>query len=399
MNYTKKLYIFITLLTVPSINALDLYYPNEVWEETSPESQNVDSVKVQKLIDLSFEDDSTMSVLIIKNGKIIGEKYAEGYDLNSYGTSWSMAKSFYAALIGISIENGEINSLDDPVSDYLDYFNDERSDITLRDLLDMSSGLEYPRHQHEKMFFWKDHVEYSKNVGVEKPAGTKFEYNNVNSMLLGEILLSATGIKADTLLRERILNPIGNSDYKLWRDEVGNVLTYCCMDMSAREYSRFGLLFARNGNWDGNQIISEDFVNETFQTVWETPNWWTDSKRWYSLHWWVSKYDDESKIFNASGRFGQYIFVDRENDVIFTRLTKYNNTDFGSQQRWGILGNIVKWMGIETAIGVSRFLLNIGLVERGPDVNAPNTEQEGSSKEFYEKYPEIIDAMADLSRD
>ena len=56
-------------------------------------------------------------------------------------------------------------------------------------------------------------------------------------------------------------------------------------------------------------------------------------------------------------------------------------------------------MGIETAIGVSRFLLNIGLVERGPDVNAPNTEQEGSSKEFYEKYPEIIDAMADLSRD
>ena len=80
-------------------------------------------------------------------------------------------------------------------------------------------------------------------------------------------------------------------------------------------------------------------------------------------------------------------------------LKKYNNTDFGSQQRWGILGNIVKWMGIETAIGVSRFLLNIGLVERGPDVNAPNTEQEGSSKEFYEKYPEIIDAMADLSRD
>ena len=117
------------------------------------------------------------------------------------------------------------------------------------------------------------------------------------------------------------------------------------------------------------------------------------------MHWWVSKYDDESKIFNASGRFGQYIFVDRENDVIFTRLTKYNNTDFGSQQRWGMVGSVVKWMGIETAIGVSRFLLNMGLVERGPDVNAPNTEQEGSSKEFYEKYPEIIDAMADLSRD
>ena len=73
--------------------------------------------------------------------------------LNSHGTSWSMAKSYYAALIGISIDRGEINSLDDKVSVYLDYFDDERSDITLRDLLDMSSGLDFPSHEHEKMFF------------------------------------------------------------------------------------------------------------------------------------------------------------------------------------------------------------------------------------------------------
>jgi CubicO group peptidase (beta-lactamase class C family) len=310
-----------------------------------------------------------------------------------------MAKSFYAALVGISIEEGEINSLDDPVADYLDYFNDDRSDIRIRDLLDMSSGLEYPEHQHEKMFFRKDHLQYSKDIEVEKPAGTKFEYNNINSMLLGDILFEVTGLKADTLLRERILNHIGNSDYKLWRDESGNVLTYCCIDMSAREYSRFGLLFARNGNWEGNQLISEDFVNETFQTVWETPSWWTNSKRYYSLHWWVSKYDDESKIFNASGRFGQYIFVDRENDLIFTRLTKYNDSDYGSIQKWGILGYIVSWMGVETAIGVSRFLINTGLIKRSSNVNTPNTEAEGSSKEFYEQYGEIVDAMADLSRD
>ena len=399
MNHSLKMYIFTILFFISSVNSSEVYYPNETWEVASPESQNVKSTRVQKLIDMSFEDDATMSVVIIKNGKIIGEQYAEGYDSNSYGTSWSMAKSFYAALIGISIEEGEINSLDDPVADYLDYFNDDRSDIRIRDLLDMSSGLEYPEHQHEKMFFRKDHLQYSKDIEVEKPAGTKFEYNNINSMLLGDILFEVTGLKADTLLRERILNHIGNSDYKLWRDESGNVLTYCCIDMSAREYSRFGLLFARNGNWEGNQLISEDFVNETFQTVWETPSWWTNSKRYYSLHWWVSKYDDESKIFNASGRFGQYIFVDRENDLIFTRLTKYNDSDYGSIQKWGILGYIVSWMGVETAIGVSRFLINTGLIKRSSNVNTPNTEAEGSSKEFYEQYGEIVDAMADLSRD
>ena len=399
MNHSLKMYIFTIVFFISSVNSSEVYYPNDTWEVVSPESQNIKSSRVQKLIDMSFEDDATMSVVIIKNGKIIGEQYAEGYDSYSYGTSWSMAKSFYAALIGISIEEGEINSLDDPVADYLDYFNDDRSDITIRDLLDMSSGLEYPEHQHEKMFFRKDHLQYSKDIGVEKPAGTKFEYNNINSMLLGDILFEVTGLKADTLLRERILNHIGNSDYKLWRDESGNVLTYCCIDMSAREYSRFGLLFARNGNWEGNQLISEDFVNETFQTVWETPSWWTNSKRYYSLHWWVSKYDDESKIFNASGRFGQYIFVDRENDLIFTRLTKYNDLDYGSVQKWGILGYIVSWMGVETAIGVSRFLINTGIIKRSTNVNTPNTEAEGSSKEFYDQYGEIVDAMADLSRD
>ena len=399
MNHSLKMYIFTIVFFISTVNSSEVYYPNDTWEVVSPESQNIKSSRVQKLIDMSFEDDATMSVVIIKNGKIIGEQYAEGYDSDSYGTSWSMAKSFYAALIGISIEEGEINSLDDPVADYLDYFNDDRSDITIRDLLDMSSGLEYPEHQHEKMFFRKDHLQYSKDIGVEKPAGTKFEYNNINSMLLGDILFEVTGLKADTLLRERILNHIGNSDYKLWRDESGNVLTYCCIDMSAREYSRFGLLFARNGNWEGNQLISEDFVNETFQKVWETPSWWTNSKRYYSLHWWVSKYDDESKIFNASGRFGQYIFVDRENDLIFTRLTKYNDSDYGSVQKWGILGYIVSWMGVETAIGVSRFLINTGIIKRSTNVNTPNTEAEGSSKEFYEQYGEIVDAMADLSRD
>ena len=154
---------------------------------------------ISKLLDLSFSDDATQAVVVVKNGKIISEKYADGYDIDSHGTSWSMAKSYYAALVGISIDRGEIKSLDERVSSYLDYFNDERSDITIRDLLDMSSGLDFPSHEHEKMFFQTDHLAYAKEVGVEKDAGIKFEYNNVNSMLMGDILLEATGKKADAV--------------------------------------------------------------------------------------------------------------------------------------------------------------------------------------------------------
>ena len=375
------------------------YFPeSDNWEISSPEVEGIKSSKVDKLMEMSFVDNATQAVVVIKNGKIISEQYADGYDMNSHGTSWSMAKSYYAALIGISIDKGEIGSLDDAVAKYLDYFNDERSSITLRDLLDMSSGLDFPSHEHEKMFFQADHLDYAKQVGVEKDAGIKFEYNNVNSMLLGDILLEATGKKADVLFEERILQPLGINDYKLWKDEKGNVMTYCCVDMSARNYSKFGLLFARDGLWKDEQLISKAFVDETFQVVWNlTPERFTDLNRGYSLHWWISKYDDESKIFNTSGKFGQFTFVDRENDVIVTRITKYNQQDSGSVQKWGVM-KYLRWAGIENAINIGRKLIESGSIEAGDDVITPFTDEKGESKEFYENYADIIDAIADLSR-
>ena len=397
----RNLYILALLLAVGLVipdSSESAVFPGDEWTTKSASDLDIDQGKVDRLFDLSFEDDATQAVVLIKDGYLIGERYAEGFNADSFGTSWSLAKSFYASLIGISIDRGEIKSLDDKVSDYLDYFNDERSDITIRDILNMASGLQFPEHEHELMFFKKDHLAYAKNIGVEKKPNTLFEYNNVNSMLLGDILLVATGKKADELLNERILKPIGAENSTLWRDSSDNVLTYCCIDMSARDYSRFGLLFSRNGKWVQDQIISSDYVNETFTPYWEfTPERFTDLNRGYSLHWWFSKNDDEGQIFNASGKFGQYIFVDRKNDVIFTRITKYFPTT-GSKQDWGILERFnVK--DIERFLKISRFLEAIGLLDMDDDIKTPNTRSEGESEEFYSSYPEIIDAMADLSRD
>ena len=396
LNMNAFSLLFSAILFSLSVSAA--YFPdNQSWIKSSPEEEGVSTEKVNKLIDLSFSDDATQAVVVVKNGKIISEKYADGYDINSHGTSWSMAKSYYAALVGISIDRGEIKSLDERVANYLDYFNDARSDITIRDLLDMSSGLDFPSHEHEKMFFQTDHLAYAKEVGVEKDAGIKFEYNNVNSMLIGDILFQATGKKADLLFIERILQPLQISDYKLWKDEMGNVMTYCCVDMSARDYSKIGLLFSRNGVWNDEQLIPKKFIDETFRVVWETPSRFTDYKRYYSLHWWVSKYDEESKIFNTSGKFGQYTFVDRENDIVVTRISKYSQLDSGSTQKWGLM-KYFRWVGIENAIAVGRKLIEYGSIKPGSDVVTPFTEEEGESYEFYIKYPEIIDAIADLSR-
>jgi CubicO group peptidase (beta-lactamase class C family) len=378
--------------------ALIQHYPVQDWTQASAEEVNLDQSKIDHLFDLSFEDAATQGVAFFKNGLLVGERYAEGYDKDSHGTSWSMAKSFYAALVGISIDRGEIDSLDDPVANYLDYFNDERRDITIRHLLDMTSGLEMPSHEHENMFFSADHLAYAKSVGVEQKAGQVFEYNNVNSMLLADILLQATGEPADKLLAERIFNKIGLTDVVLWQDGAGNPLTYCCVDTTVRQYSRFGLLFARNGNWNGEQIISADYVDETFTKVWSDLSSSTiEQDRGYSLHWWISKHDEEAVIFNASGKFGQYVFVDRANDVVFTRITKYHSTG-GTKQDWGIL-KYINWIGtVKFRLAVASFLDSTGIVKMEGNLKSPVTFEDGTSKEFFENYSDIIDALVDVSK-
>lgn len=373
-------------------------YPQQQWQMKNPAELGLAEEKIKRLFDLSFADSATQAVVLIKDGFLVGERYAENFDENSYGTSWSMAKSFYASLIGISIDRGEIASLDDKVADYLDYFGDQRAEISIRDLLDMTSGLEMPDHEHEKMFFSSDHLAYARAVGVEKPARQKFEYNNVNSMLLAEILQNATGQKADVLLKERVFDKIGLTDVTLWRDSAGNPLTYCCVDTTARQYSRFGLLFARSGNWNGEQIISESYVNETFSKVWDGLESSTiEQDRGYSLHWWISRHDEEAVIFNASGKFGQYVFVDRENDIVFTRITKYHPSG-GSVQDWGPL-SYINWLGsVNFRRKAAVWLDSMGLIELNSAIKTPVTYDDGTSQEFFANYSDIIDALVDVSK-
>ena len=394
--------LLITLL-ISSFTIAEAYFPDNTWETRTAQESNLNEEQIDKLFDLTFSDQATMGAVLIKDGYIVKEQYADGFDQDSYGTSWSTAKSFYAALIGISLDKGEIDSLDDPVSKYVKEYNTaEKRDITIRQILNMTSGLEFPSHEHEMMFFEDDHMDYALNVGMESEPGEKFQYNNVNSMMIGEILKNATGKTAKTLIDERIFSKINLTDYTAWEDSAGNTLTYCCLDMSARDYSKFGLLFSRDGNWNGEQIISKEYVDESLKLYWgSTPSmgWSHSDTRGYSLQWWISKYDDQAKIYNTSGKFGQFVFVDKDRDIIFTRITKYYPSG-GEVQDFGPL-RFLKFLGsVNAALGVSRFLYDIGLIdlEKG-SVQTPYTLADGESKEFYEKYVEIVDTMASLESD
>ncbi len=381
---------------------VDPYFPDDNWETKNHDEVGLDESKIDNLFELTFSDDATMSAVLIKDGYIIREEYAEGFNKDSFGTSWSTAKSFYAALVGISLDKGEIDSLDDPVAKYVPQYDEgKKKNITIRQILNMTSGLEFPSHEHEMMFFEADHLAYAYKVDVENKPGEVFQYNNVNSMLMGEILKGATGKTAKQLIEERLFSKIGLKNYTAWEDEAGNTLTYCCLDMSARDYSRFGLLFSRDGNWNGDQVISKNYVDESLKLYWgSTPSMgWTHSDtRGYSLQWWISKYDDDAKIYNTSGKFGQFVFIDKERDVIFTRITKYKPIE-GDVQDWGPLGYLRFLGSVKRAINFSRFLIWIGLIDiDGGNVVIPYTAEDGESKEFYENYVKIVERIADLEK-
>ena len=198
-----------------------------------------------------------------------------------------------------------------------------------------------------------------------------------------------------TDLRETLHAALGE---RQWQDSAGNPLTYCCVDTTVRQYSRFGLLFARNGNWNGEQIIPADYVEETFTPVWDSLNSDTiNQNRGYSMHWWISNNDERGIIFNASGKFGQYIFVDRANDVVFTRITKYQSTG-GSQQNWGLL-RYINWFGsVDFRVALAQLLDRVGLVKMQGNINTPVTFEDGTSDEFFRDYSEIIDALIAASQ-
>ena len=364
------------------------------WVSVKPKTLGIDPSKIKSLNRIAFEDSSTQALIVVKNGKLIHEKYADGFDKTSPGTSWSVAKSFYAALVGISLEKGEIGSLDDPVSKYLPQFGDDRRSITLRNILNMRSGLEFPEDEHERMFLFQNQLKYALSVPSEKDPGSVWEYNNVNSMLLGEILKSATGKSASELLKNRILKPLGITNFTLWKDNSGNTMAYCCIDLNARDFTKFGMLFAGNGKWRDQQIVSKEFIDETFQTV---SKFNSPRVGGYSMHWWVASNDEKNKIFYASGKYGQYIFVDRENDLVVTKITKYQPTG-GSIQDFGDFQWLKEIDNFYILLTVSAFLESTGLMKFGEGyITTPITREAGQQTLFRKNFQSFVDILKELN--
>ena len=285
---------------------------------TAPTDFGIEACAVTDVLDHVFTDSAVQSVLLVADGEVLTERYADGFDVASLGTSWSVAKSFYSAAIGVAIDRGHIESLDQKASDFLDEWDGtDKEDITIRDLLEMRAGLPDP-----SIFVEYDQTAFALAQNPINPRGTTFLYSNVTSQLFEPLIRRSTGMHAHDWLNDAILEPIGidRSAIGMWFDPTGaQPLTYCCLDMRPDDFARFGILFANEGMWDGDRLISADYVRTSLAA--QSP--------FYGLQWWVMNatyFRGNTPPINVSaahGLQGQHIYVWRDGNVVLVVLTKY----------------------------------------------------------------------------
>ncbi len=288
-------------------------------------SQSINQDVIAELNDMIMGDSATQALIVSHNGKILLEEYGEGYNKTDFVTSQSIAKAFYAVLFGVAIEKGLLNELDEPIKNYLPVWkDDERGKITIRNLLEMKSGLYRSESWNEEMFLSSNNLDFALNVELVNKPGDLFEYNNVNTALLGPVIEQIFNASPHEVLKKEILEPLEITDYGLWKDHALNDVTFHGIDMAPMDFIKFGQLYAQNGMWNGQQIINKQFLEESIQPISEGPG------EFYGMHTSIRKITETKRLLVKEGFNGQYLFVIPEHDLVVVKFTKYlHNRDNG----------------------------------------------------------------------
>jgi len=273
----------------------------------------------------------TTAFLIIKDDQLIYENYFNGYERDSINTSFSVAKSFVSALVGVAIDEGLIDNINDPITKYIPELQDKDSRysaITVKHILSMSSGLRYveegtPFSDDTKTYYDPNlrSVALSAVIEEEEP-GKRFHYNNYNYLLLGIILERATGMSVAKYMEEKLWKPLGMEAPATWSlDSEGSGFEKMESGINARaiDFAKFGRLYLNNGsNWNGQQIISENWVKTS-----TSANSTSDPSMEYQYGWWIyplqERIDNNYRHFSARGNLGQFIYIAPEEGLVIVR--------------------------------------------------------------------------------
>lgn len=316
----------------------------------------------------------TTAFLVIRNDSILFEQYYENYEDTSLLPSFSVAKSFTSALVGIAIQEQFIKSESDLVIDYLPELATEHPNwrqLTILHLLNMRSGIAFNEDNYinpysgiANLYMAKNVLNFIKKANFKYQPGTRKYYSSLDTEILGLIVERATGKSLAVYLEEKIWLPCGMESPAKWSmdsEKHQHTKAFCCIQATARDYAKFGKLFLDKGKCGQHQVINEtwikkstlpDFNNNCYQYQWRSAikgvkgklgkngdsqiDYYSDSlaasqnieneffegvarHRTDSTKWLIKKCGPE---FYALGIFGQEIYVNPTQNLIFVRLGK-----------------------------------------------------------------------------
>jgi len=323
-----------------------------------PLPRGVDPVALEAASDWTFDRESpeqvTLSLIVLYDGEIIHERYAPGVDMFTKTRTWSTAKSIASTLIGMLVDEGKL-ALDEPLpfgwlpENAGSSVNDPRREITLRHVLNMSSGLypvdswgmEYATGSGFSYWAGESSVHGARNRSLMQEPGTFWDYENYDTLLGVYAMKQAIGDPQAYLEfpRKRLLDKIGMRNTYLSTDRFGDFIMSSQIYTTARDLARFGLLYAQNGMWKDERLISEewvDFVREPAPATSETGNF-------YGGQFWLVP-DDRTDVpkdaYSTAGNRGQFVVIVPSHDVVIVR----RGLDYGRQgfDRWDMAREVLK---------------------------------------------------------
>lgn len=302
-----------------------------------------DYLGTERTLDAYAADFAITGLMLVRGGKVVHEQYWHGLEPEDQHTSWSVAKSIIATLIGVAVNEGRIESLDDPVEKYAAiYAGTDYGKTSVRHLMAMSSGIDFNENYEEtgsdirKLFFntfllHKDVDRFVRRYQQNRPAGQDFEYQSPNTTVLGAVLSGAyDGTTLSALAGEKLFQPNDMSEATWLLDrnaEDGKELAYCCVNMRLEDYAKFGLLYTNKKAANGARILPEgwgEFVGTPPATTHTDGAIAAGKQYYYGHHFWVPV--DAKGAFFAAGYNGQFVWIDPERDIVLAMTsadTKY----------------------------------------------------------------------------
>ena len=279
----------------------------------------------------------TQAFLVLRHGTVIHESYANGASREGWVTSFSVAKSMLSVLMGIAVQEGKVASLDDPVTRYLPELRerDPRFDrITLRNLLDMSSGIRYAEFpflhgDDAKTYYHPDLRRLAlAETRIEGEPARRFHYDNFHPMLLGMALERATGMPVAKYLEARLWQPagmVGAASWSLDSEASGFEKMESGFNARAEDFARFGWLMLQGGRMGERQVVPAAWAQESTRPHAVPADYYAgtwagvDARRFYTAMWWGQARADGDRDFAARGNHGQLVFVSPRNGIVIVR--------------------------------------------------------------------------------